>query len=293
MRENQAIEKIVNDIAVDIGNKAYWALLEEVYTTPKPGLVDRYSCGAHQDMNVHTFEKSAQALAPYFIRMAAQGYELICNPEKLFLEIRKTGVAAEKAMYHATNGVNTHKGLIFTLGIFCAAAGRCLREFGKITIDRLIHIEKQMTVHTLIAELSTIQKGDETSHGEKNFLKYGTLGIRGEAILGYPSVVMIALPVLQQGIFEHRNWNQIKIQALFTLMSQVEDSNILARKGPETLYQIHEEANQFLERGGAYSENAKEELLWMDAAYIRHNISPGGCADLLATAIFLEAILRG
>ena len=63
MKEKQAAvqtaEDIAKSIAEDIGTKAYYALLEEVYTTPKPGLVDLYSCGAHTDMNVQTFEKSS------------------------------------------------------------------------------------------------------------------------------------------------------------------------------------------------------------------------------------------
>ena len=33
-------------------------ILGEVYTTPKPGLVDRHDNGAHHDMNVYTFERS-------------------------------------------------------------------------------------------------------------------------------------------------------------------------------------------------------------------------------------------
>lgn len=41
------------------------ALLGEVYTTPKPGLVDLYDTGAHQDMDHHTFEKSTCAIVPY------------------------------------------------------------------------------------------------------------------------------------------------------------------------------------------------------------------------------------
>lgn len=125
MYGNQLPEVTISPVAIEIGTKAWQALLEEVYTTPKPGLVDTWSCGAHTDMDVHTFERSAEALRPYFIRMAEQGYTLQCSPKELFAEIRKTGILAEQAMYRATDGVNTHKGLIFTLGIFCAAAGRC------------------------------------------------------------------------------------------------------------------------------------------------------------------------
>ena len=49
-----------------IGRICRMALLQEVYTTPKPGLVDRRNTGAHQDMDVPLFEASAHALESYF-----------------------------------------------------------------------------------------------------------------------------------------------------------------------------------------------------------------------------------
>ncbi len=135
MGKNQAVEK-AEYFAESIGRMAYQALLEEVYTVPKPGLVDPYSCGAHTDMDVQTFERSAEALYPWFVRMAYQGYQLTCTPEDLFREIRKTGMLAEEAMYRATGHVNTHKGMIFTLGIFSVAAGKMYpgRRNGYFTI---------------------------------------------------------------------------------------------------------------------------------------------------------------
>ena len=149
IKEKQAAvpkqEQTAEYIAESIGMKAYYALLEEVYTTPKPGLVDLYSCGAHTDMDVQTFERSAEALQPWFIRMAAQGYLLTCTREELFTQIRQTGIMAEKAMFQATGGVNTHKGMIFTLGIFCAAAGRCMKDYGEINLRTLIRVEQDMT----------------------------------------------------------------------------------------------------------------------------------------------------
>lgn len=42
------------------------ALLYEVSVTPKPGLVDRNNTGAHQDMDIFTFEASADLLALTF-----------------------------------------------------------------------------------------------------------------------------------------------------------------------------------------------------------------------------------
>lgn len=280
------------DIAWSIGTAAFTALLEELYTTPKPGLVDLYSCGAHQDMNVQTFEQSAAAIRPFLADMAAQGYASDGPPQDLFTAVRKTGLAAEQAMYQATGGVNTHKGLIFSLGIFCAAAGRCIREGKAINYDNLVTTEKQMTSRILLAELEQIRKKPAASHGEMLLKQYNTWGIRGEAIRGYPSVTRLAGPVMQKGLKLGHEWNQVKLQTLLVLMSRVEDSNILARHNPAVLSQVHSEAAAFLAAGGAYAAEAVEQLKKMDQDYIRRNISAGGCADLLAMTIFFELLMK-
>lgn len=293
MSKNQLIESNASHIAIEIGVRAWKALLEEVYTTPKPGLVDFYSRGAHNDMDIHTFQKSADALLPYFTYMAEQGYTLLCHPKELFQRIRKTGIIAEQTMYRATGGVNTHKGLIFTIGIFCAAAGRCLREGTKtLTLTALIQMEQEMVSDILKKEVLSICTGDAVSHGEENLKRYGTAGVRGEAIRGYPSIINLAIPVLQNGLAEKREWNRVKLQALFVLISEVEDSNVLSRHNPQTLHKVQREAKCFLNEGGAYAKEAIEKLCYMDLDYIKRNISSGGCADLLAAAIFLVLLLE-
>ncbi|MGL5434886.1 MAG: triphosphoribosyl-dephospho-CoA synthase [Lachnospiraceae bacterium] len=68
----------------------------------------------------------------------------------------------------------------------------------------------------------------------------------------------------------------------------MEDSNILARHNPDVLSEVQQEAAGFLREGGAYSWNAAVILRNMDKDYINRNISAGGCADLLATAILFN-----
>ena len=278
-------------VAVKIGKCAFKAMLEEVYTTPKPGLVDLYSNGAHTDMDVSTFEKSARALYPYFVQIALQGYLYKCTPETLFHMIRKTGIKAEQAMYTATGGVNTHKGLIFTLGIFCAAAGRCICEYGYISKFHLSKMQLEMTLTILTKELDASKGKMPKSNGEKNRHIHGTYGIRGEAILGYPGIWDLALPVLNEGIRLKKDWNMVKLQTLMTLMSRLEDSNIIARTNLKVLDEVQKEASKFLIQGGAYSPKAITKLLKMDSEFVQKNISAGGCADLLAAAIFIEELL--
>ena len=283
-------EKVMEETAVRIGNMAYEALLEEVYASPKPGLVDLYSTGAHKDMDVSTFEKSAAALRPYFLSMALEGLIFSGAPGQLFQQIRRIGISAEKAMYEATEGVNTHKGMIFHMGILSAAAGACIRTGKGLTLEDLIRMEQSMVRETLIKEVESMR--EFTSHGEKNLEKYGTLGARGEAISGYESVRNISLPLLMKRLSEGKDWNLIKLEALFLLMSQVDDSNILARHNPQVLSEVRAMAGEFLKTTGVYGESSIEVLKRMDGEFIRRNISAGGCADLLAVTIFMAQLIR-
>lgn len=287
--------KAMEKTALKIGSMAHGALLEEVYTSPKPGLVDLYSTGAHKDMDVITFERSAAALEPYFAAMALEGMRFPDAPELLFDTIRRIGLSAEKAMYEATAGVNTHKGLIYHMGILSAAAGACIRISGAVTLKRLLEMEQAMVRNTLIREVENMEKF--TSNGEKNLRKYGTLGARGEAISGYASVMDISLPTMVKGMGEGRDWNLVKLETLFMLMSRVDDSNILARHDPGVLFEVRNMAEDFLRAGGAYKDCSILTLKRMDGEFIRRNISAGGCADLLAVTIFMaklsaEPVLR-
>lgn len=168
-----------------------------------------------------------------------------------------------------------------------------MRENGKITARDLADMQIQMTGRILQKEIKAIGRKKAGSHGERNLQKYGTAGIRGEALAGYPGIWNLALPVLQAGIRERRDWNRVKLQTFFVLMEGIEDSNILARNNPAVLEEVQREAGSFLQKGGAYGENAIEKLCRMDGEYIRRNISAGGCADLLAAAVFIEMLLNG
>lgn len=50
------------------------AMLAEVNLTPKPGLVDQFNNGAHKDMSLLDFHRSAQAIAQHFPAFLIAGY---------------------------------------------------------------------------------------------------------------------------------------------------------------------------------------------------------------------------
>jgi len=274
-----------------IGQLAAEALLEEVFTAPKPGLVDPYSTGAHKDMDLYTFKKSTKAITPYFEEMALQGTFMYKEPENLFPVIRQIGIKAEQAMYQATGGINTHKGAIFTLGILSAAAGVCFRKSYCVTSDALLETEQKMTRTILLDELKQLKSRSPKSSGERNLFQYGSTGIRGEAVEGYPSIRNYGLPVLREGINSGQDWNLIKLQVLMTLMCSVEDGNILARTGMEGLKQVQSIARDFLKNGGAYVNGAEKKLQALDLYFTERNYSSGGSADLLAATIFINSLI--
>ena len=115
----------MSEYAEKIGRLAKDALVFEARLTPKPGLVDVENNGSHMDMDLSLLLASADVLEPFFARFAGTGgREASLDPVGRIASIRVDGVLAERAMLAATNGVNTHKGAIFLLGLLCYAAGR-------------------------------------------------------------------------------------------------------------------------------------------------------------------------
>jgi triphosphoribosyl-dephospho-CoA synthase len=104
-----------------LGALAKHALLAEAELTPKPGLVDRRGSGAHTDLSLDLMKRSAIAIEPFISRMAFQSTHE--RPSAgLRATLAATGRAAENAMLRITDGINTHKGAIWTLGLLAAAA---------------------------------------------------------------------------------------------------------------------------------------------------------------------------
>lgn len=264
-----------------IGNLARRALEKEVRVTPKPGLVDACSNGAHTDMNLDTFLQSAAALEPHFTRFARMGLDSGAqSPRALFDALRVPGQAAERDMYRATGGVNTHKGAIFSLGVLCAAAGRLLAQNEGLTADALCALSADMTRGLCARELPA----ETETHGGRVYHHYGAHGVRGEVENGFPAVRQAALPVYRACRSDGCGDNEALVRALLRLMTCVEDTNLLARRGRGQAEWVRAQAAA-LEH--SFSLDAVRAL---DEEMTRRGLSPGGCADLLAVAIFLISL---
>lgn len=247
--------------AEELADLAVKALCEEVLLTPKPGLVDKNNNGAHRDMDLPMFLASAEALRPYFKFCAARAMKAPdCMPE-----LQKAGQEAEQTMLRTTGGVNTHKGAVYSLGILTAAAGAYL-------------VHERPLFEQAAAYARAGKRSDVQTHGNAALARYGGRGAREEAEQGFP-LARKACRLLRMGLPAE--------EVLLHLILECQDTNLLHRGGAEGLEFARMWARRVLS-----AEPAKREdlLIDMDAVLIGRNLSPGGCADILAQGFFLQTL---
>ena len=270
----------------EIARLACQALLYEVAVTPKPGLVDRENSGSHRDMDFFSFQASAAALWPYFEECAKIGLNTGTLPaEETFGALRGPGMLAEGAMLHATGGVNTHRGAIFSLGILCGAAGR-LRTWDP---EALLVECGRMTAGLTARDFAGVTEETARTAGQRLYLRHGITGVRGQAEAGFPAVLRSGLPTLEAGLARGLSLNDALCAALLALMTAAEDTNVSARSDYDTQQQVCRKLEELLQ-----SQNfpGPERLRQLDADFTARNLSPGGSADLLAMTCFLHLLKR-
>ena len=271
------------DQAQTVARLACQALLYEVLTTPKPGLVDRANSGSHSDMDVFTFAASTAALHPYFEQCALIGHDTAGQaPEQTFALLRPAGKLAEGGMLAATHGVNTHRGAIFSVGILCAAAGRLDREDWRM--PALLDACAQMTRGLTESDFAGLTAGNARTFGQRLYLAHGITGVRGQAEQGFPLVRDHGYPKLRAALAAGLSINDAGCAALLALMAQNTDTNVIHRGGMEAQRQLCHQAQALLEAAPYPSAAALEAL---DRQLIADHISPGGSADLLALCYLL------
>lgn len=279
------------------------ALLYEVSATPKPGLVDRNNSGSHRDMDFFTFVDSSAALIPWFRDFFSIGWEYGDEGgDRLFKRLRFAGQNAEAGMFSATGGVNTHKGLVFASAILCGALGKIYKDAflgGKkppVPLDAVIAECKRLGSCSLkdfkaaesrrdMPDAAGQRRSQKETAGERIHAACGIAGARGEAALGFPSALTIGLPALKARLAQGFSLNDAAVLTLLSLLSQVDDTNMIHRGGLEEAAAGKKEAGALLAE--LTPESFKEKTAALDQSFIKRNLSPGGCADLLAVSLMI------
>lgn len=284
-RTNELLrEAVIAQDARHIARIAQQSLLYEVCTTPKPGLVDCHNSGSHRDMDLFTFMSSSAALFPYFETCARIGLESTAlPPQAVFSRLRMPGKLAEQAMEEATDGVNTHKGAIFSMGILCAAAGRLPQDLR--TPEAVCAQCAAMLEGITTRDFAGITLENAVTNGQKLYVQYGITGIRGQAEAGFPAVLEAGLPTLEAGLARGLSLNDAGCAALLHLMVAVTDTNLIKRSDLQTRNTVTERIACLLQETPFPRQ---EELKRLDEDFIQKNLSPGGSADLLAITYFLH-----
>ena len=275
-----------------IGHLASMALQAELDTTPKPGLVDRNDNGAHCDMDHALMQRSIKALHPYFVRLAKLGFT---DKQPCHDEIVHIGIEAEREMFKATGGVNTHKGALFSIGL--AAVALAGEAFCRITqaegcgtmAYNDVNSKQIQSLSNSIASLARLFPDTNGTHGSKakanNILK----GALDNAREGYTQLFKAWLPFYIDRIAEGDNYALHK--TLLRIMCDLDDTNIVYRTSMETMQEVKTEARQMLDTSRNIV-NFEAALQAMNTDYIHRNISPGGSADMLSLVVFLSCVVR-
>ena len=293
------------------------SLVAEARLTPKPGLVDRRTNGAHTDMDLGTFLASAAALEPLFAEYVSAGVSWgraeDGEPAALADELRRIGVRAEHAMFTATDGVNTHKGANFMFALVLGAVGAVLGAgdadgasvgagaplFSPADTARTLELVSAMgaclldrDVRALLTSVRT--GGAQLTHGEAVYLEQGLKGARGEAARGYPLLTEALLPYFRlraDGREPNDDASEPLLRALVKLMAQLEDTNVVHRGGMGALTE-HRAYCRELDARELDEGRLIEVLVAYDDELTRRNVSPGGAADLLSLGVFF-GLLEG
>lgn len=270
-----------------IAHLATQALQAELDTTPKPGLVDKDNNGAHHDMDYALMQRSIDTLHPYFVKLALLG---CADALPTHTSIRDIGIEAEKAMLSATNGVNTHKGALFSMGLAVVAAAHEERKIAaneeQILKERNGGEDVLVSLQTTIKALAASFPDTNGTHGSKaKLLSKGTTAIKGaldNAREGYEMLFAEWLPFYIERRKERDAHTLHK--TLLRIMCDLDDTNVIYRTDLATAEEVKQEARALLDN---FSKAALKD---MNRHYTTRNISPGGAADMLSLTAFIGSI---
>jgi triphosphoribosyl-dephospho-CoA synthase len=266
-----------------LGRAAIASLYDELALESKPGLVSFADAGSHDDMDASTFMRSLFALRHYYARVAAQGAR-----SAAFAPLETLGIEAEARMLRATGGVNTHRGAIFTLGLLCASAG-AVRAAG-------LPCDAATLRNTLLARwgdaLASRARRASATHGARAARAHGLRSAPDEAAQGLPTLFEHVLPALRAARRAGVDDRGARLHALFTAMAQLDDTNLVHRGGLPGLRDAQRLARHFLAEGGGLHADAPARAARVHATFVERRLSPGGAADLLAAACWIERVER-
>ncbi|MFD9255046.1 triphosphoribosyl-dephospho-CoA synthase [Streptomyces bottropensis] len=260
-----------------LARAAVAALTRQLELTPKPGLPDPRDLGARATRQDHcALRWSAKALLPGFAAMAACARRNGAPTPGLRAELGAIGRCTEHSTQRAGGG---HRGATWVLGLLVAAAAMEPGARGR----ELAAIAKKIAAHP------DRRAPRRPSRGSSVSAKYGAAGARGEARAGFPHVRR-ALDVLAGARVAGTREGEARLDALLTVMSTLQDTELLYTAGPQGLRHVQAGARAVIEAGGVATDAGRRGLVAFDADLQERGWSPRGSGSLLAGALFVDAL---
>ncbi len=278
------IEKILFPIEKtpegQIARCAALAAKEELRLLFKPGLVTPISNGSHKDLDFHLMSESLECLKPFWQECAKKGLAAQKASPEFLSELRILGLEAEKRLFDLTSGVNTYRGLLYLLGILCAAVGFAFAH--KQRLEDVFEITRAIAAEELKRIPNT-----HTRAKDQGFSSYA--GARGEAASGFETVYQA-----YEFFLERKRKASSRAEALtdtlIYLISKTCDTNVLGRGGSEGLLFMQQSATEILKADGLLTPKGTNLYRQFLLETLQRNLSAGGAADLLICTSFLDRI---
>ncbi|MEV2210592.1 triphosphoribosyl-dephospho-CoA synthase [Streptomyces sp. NPDC050997] len=253
------------------------ALTVQLALAPKPGLPDPRDLAARAGRRDHdSLRWSAKALAPGLTAMAAAARRTGEPTPQLRIELGAIGRCTEHSVGLAGGG---HRGALWTLGLLVAGAA----------LDPGARAREVTAAAKRIAAHPDRRAPRRPSRGSSISAKFGAAGARGEARAGFPHVRR-ALDALTAARTAGATEDEARLDALLTVMSTLQDTELLYATGPIGLRHVQAGARAVLEAGGTATDPGRDALHSLDADLHARAWSPRGSAGLLAGALFLDAL---
>ena len=264
-----------------VGRAAVAALYDELALEPKPGLVSLRDSGSHDDMDARTFLRSLFALRHSFARLAELG---ACDAQ--FAALERAGIEAETRMLRATAGINTHRGAIFSLGLLCASAGNLIAAGEALQAAAI----RRTLIDRWGASLALRAAQTRPSNGAAVVRSLGLNGASAEAARGFPVLFETTLPALRAATARGATLRQARVDALFHTIAVLDDTNLAHRGGLAGLRFAQRAARDYLRAGGAARPDGLEHARQLHCEFVKQRLSPGGAADLLSAACWVQRV---
>jgi len=274
-----------------IAELACEALVEEPEVWPRFGLVGPETAGSHDDMDYGLLVRSATALRPHFEDSARLGLRNVRDPEASFQLFRQRGVIAEREMFHATGGVNTHKGAIFMLGLLGHAWARIharrLHEGrpGGPSATAVLDEAFRAAAPSMRRELRHPHAGFSQTYGEWALIRHGWRGIRGAVLDGFAT-----LRRAFRWLLHHRHLAGALGFLRHSFFAASEDTNLLKRAGYDRARELVKASRRLLAQGSVLHPGGARNVMAFERLLLRHRLSGAAAGDMLAALLFLTKL---